>query len=48
MSSYFKYVTMGMTTILLPLGKWIFKKMKSRFTEKSIKDSSSTEKVLSK
>ncbi len=35
MSSYKKYVMMGATTILLPLGKLVLKKVMSKFTEES-------------
>jgi hypothetical protein len=38
MSSYKKYVMMGVTTILLPLGKLVFNKMKGKFTEESEQD----------
>ena len=35
MSSYKKYVMMGVSVILLPLGKMVLKKIMSKITEKS-------------
>jgi len=35
MASYTKYVIIGVTTILLPLGKWVLNKVMSRLTETS-------------
>ena len=43
MSSYKKYVMMGVTIILLPLGKLVLKKMMSKFTEGSEQDSAAEE-----
>jgi len=43
MSSYKKYVMMGVTIILLPLGKLVLKKMMSKFTEESEQDSAAEE-----
>ena len=39
MSSYKKYVMMGVTTILLPLGKLVLNKMKGKSVEESEEDS---------
>ena len=44
MSSYQKYAMMGVTTILLPLGKLVFKKIMKKFTEESEYDSAAEEK----
>ncbi len=43
MSSYKKYVMMGVTIILIPLGKVVLKKMMSKFTEGSEQDSAAEE-----
>ena len=43
MASYQKYVMMGVTAILLPLGKLVLKKMMRKATEKSEQDSVSEE-----
>ncbi len=43
MSSYKKYVMMGVTTILLPLGKLVLQKVMSKFTEESEQDSAAEE-----
>ena len=39
MASYQKYVMMGVTMILLPLGKLVLKKMMGKLTEESEQDS---------
>ena len=38
MSSYKKFVMMGATTILIPLGKVVIQKLMRKFTEKSEED----------
>ena len=38
MSSYKKYIMMGATTILLPLGKLLLQKVMSKSTEESEED----------
>jgi len=43
MASYQKYVMMGVTTILLPLGKWVLQKVMSKLTEESEQDSADEE-----
>jgi len=43
MSNYKKYIMMGVTTILLPLGKVVLQKVMSKFTEESEQDSVSEE-----
>ena len=43
MASYQKYAMMGVTTILLPLGKVILKKIMGKFTEESEYDSTDEE-----
>ena len=43
MASYQKYVMMGVTTILLPLGKWALQKMMNKLTEESKQDSTDEE-----
>ncbi len=43
MASYQKYVMMGVTIILLPLGKLVLKKMMNKFTEESEYDSAAEE-----
>lgn len=35
MSNYNKYMMIGVTTILLPLGKWVLQKVMSKLTEES-------------
>ena len=39
MASYQKYVMMGVTVILIPLGKLVLKKMMGKLTEESEQDS---------
>ena len=39
MSSYKKYVMMGITVVLLPLGKLVLQKVMSKLPEKSEQDS---------
>ena len=39
MASYKKYVMIGVTTILLPLGTWLLQKVTRKFTEKTEQDS---------
>ena len=43
MSSYKRYVMIGVTTILLPLGKWVLQKVMSKLTEESEQDSADEE-----
>ena len=43
MSNYKKYIMMGVTTILLPLGKVVFQKVMSKRTEESDQDSDAEE-----
>ena len=43
MASYQKFVMMGMTTILIPLGKMVLKKVMNKLTEESEQDSASKE-----
>ena len=43
MASYQKYAMMGVTTILLPLGKLVLKKMMNKFKEDSEYDSAAEE-----
>lgn len=43
MASYKKYVMMGITTILLPLGKVVLQKVMNKFTEESDLDSDAEE-----
>ena len=43
MASYQKYVMMGVTMILLPLGKLVLKKMMGKLTEESEQDSADEE-----
>jgi p-aminobenzoyl-glutamate transporter AbgT len=43
MASYKKYVMIGVTTILLPLGKWVLQKVISKLTEKPEQDSAAEE-----
>ena len=38
MASYNKYVMMGVTTILLPLGKMVFKKIMNKFDKAAEQD----------
>ena len=41
MLSYLKFAKTGISIIVLPLGKMIFKKIRRKFIEKTNKDSSS-------
>ena len=43
MASYKKYVMIGVTTILLPLGKWVFQKVMSKLIKESEQDSAAEE-----
>ena len=43
MASYQKYVMMGVTVILIPLGKLVLKKMMGKLTEESEQDSAAEE-----
>ena len=43
MASYQKYRMMGVTTILLPLGKLVLQKVMSKFTEESEQESAAEE-----
>ena len=43
MASYRKYVMIGVSTILLPLGKLVLQKVMSKFTEELEQDSDAEE-----
>jgi len=47
MSNNNKYVMIGVTTILFPLGKWVLQKVMNKLTEESEQDSAAEEHVES-